>query len=974
MKKVVLVVLVAMAFFSSGFAQPGVLDQTFGDNGKVTFRKNGFEIVPKDVKMQADGKFIVLAEASKPGQIFDRYLARYQPNGLLDSSFGVNGISPTQTGYLVSSLAIQADGKILVSGELYVSALNNYDWCVSRYNANGSVDATFGNNGIVVTAFTASNNTIELNDKQTSIAVLANGKILQSGYGSQNNLQFIEMIRLNPDGSVDNSFGVNGKVMTPATFNTSAGAPAITFLLPNNQLMAISKSAIVQYKANGAIDSSFGTNGMVAIAGFDVSAGIMQPDGKIVVVGKTPPSTKVYVTRYNSNGSLDNTFSTVPFTDPISTATQENFYKILLEPNGKLVLAGTEEGFGAFFRQFVLLKLNSNGKIDSTFGKRGRSYTNFTYGGFGYAAAMQTDGKIIVAGNTLFSLTIQDQVQAIARFEKNARVYYNSLTVDLFNDANTNGIRDGGENLVKYSTITSVKPGVDTVNTYSCNGHFVVDVDSGTYIHKPTLTIPYANIVPATYTTSHASFFNNDAVEFAMQLIPGKRDLAIEMVPLNIARPGFVFNYKIIYQNKGTDTISSGTIELIRSNKLAFSNSNPMAIYHQGDTLRWSIGSLKPLDTGSVTVFMNVLPPPTVNIGDSAISIVSIVSDKPDLTPADNIATVKQVIRGSFDPNDKTENHGGQITATQVANGDYLTYTIRFQNTGNDTAFNVYIRDTLDSKLDWNTMQVLTSSHDYQMIMDGANKCLFAFNNIKLVDSITNEPGSHGYIVYRIKPRQNVQIGDIIKNSAAIYFDYNLPIFTNTEMTTVVAEALPLKLLSFVAKKEDQKNLLFWSTANEMNVKHFVIERSNNGRTFLSIGKINAGAYNYQFTDNYPMPTANYYRLKMVDKDGQYAYSQVRLLSNTKNHFSSVYPNPAKDNLYIQTESAEKASVYIVVMSLDGKVLLEKMITTNKGSNNHILSISRLPKGSYFLRLIYSANPSLKGNTQEDQVLEFEKL
>ena len=111
-------------------------------------------------------------------------------------------------------------------------------------------------------------------------------------------------------------------------------------------------------------------------------------------------------------------------------------------------------------------------------------------------------------------------------------------------------------------------------------------------------------------------------------------------------------------------------------------------------------------------------------------------------------------------------------------------------------------------------------------------KCVWSFNNIYLPDSNVNLAASNGYFTYRIKPKANVQIGDVIKNTAAIYFDYNLPIFTNTEKTTVVAEAFPLKLLSFTAKKQGKANLLNWTTTNEVNVDRFEVERSPNGREF----------------------------------------------------------------------------------------------------------------------------------------------
>src|SRR6185436_13012980 len=108
-----------------------------------------------------------------------------------------------------------------------------------------------------------------------------------------------------------------------------------------------------------------------------------------------------------------------------------------------------------------------------------------------------------------------------------------------------------------------------------------------------------------------------------------------------------------------------------------------------------------------------------------------------------------------------------------------------FQNTGNDTAFNISVHDTLDSKLDWASIEMVTASHPYRLSITNGNQMNWKFDNILLVDSIHNEPKSHGYIVYRIKPKPTVQINDVIANSASIYFDFNSPVQTNTQLTTI---------------------------------------------------------------------------------------------------------------------------------------------------------------------------------------------
>ena len=245
-------------------------------------------------------------------------------------------------------------------------------------------------------------------------------------------------------------------------------------------------------------------------------------------------------------------------------------------------------------------------------------------------------------------------------------------------------------------------------------------------------------------------------------------------------------------------------------------------------------------------------------------------------------------------------------------------------------------------------------------------KCLFTFPMIKLVDSIKNEPKSHGYIVYKIKAKPNVQVGDVIKNTAAIYFDYNLPIYTNTELTKVVADALPLKLLSFSAKKDGKTNLLQWTSANEVNVDRFEVERSSDGKDFSAIGKVKAGLSNYSFTDDNPLKATNYYRLRMVDKDGQFTYSSVRSINNSGTFSVSIYPNPAKDKLKVNVESDKKANLQIQIISQDGKPLISKQWNLNEGTAIKTLNVSTLQSGNYFLKITEGDKKQI--------VVKFEKL
>jgi uncharacterized repeat protein (TIGR01451 family) len=155
-----------------------------------------------------------------------------------------------------------------------------------------------------------------------------------------------------------------------------------------------------------------------------------------------------------------------------------------------------------------------------------------------------------------------------------------------------------------------------------------------------------------------------------------------------------------------------------------------------------------------------------------------------DNSQEDNSATLNQRVIGSYDPNDITCLEGNQVL---IADGDeYLHYIIRFQNTGTANAINVRVENILDSKLDWTSMQLESLSHSGRVEINDGSEVKFIFDNIHLPASTIDEPRSHGFITYKVKPRSNVAVGDIVNNTADIFFDFNPAIVTNIAATQFV--------------------------------------------------------------------------------------------------------------------------------------------------------------------------------------------
>jgi uncharacterized delta-60 repeat protein/uncharacterized repeat protein (TIGR01451 family) len=928
---------------STVFAQPATLDQSFGNKGMSVSDSARFDLYPR-IALQDDGKILIATNGTNHSRGF--IVRRYQKNGSLDSSFGVNG---TATKFINPSweystaITLQPDGKIIVGGSVSFNGNGQTQFVVMRFTSTGRIDSTFATNGVhILPIYNASDAICKLTD----IILRPGGKILAGGHAANNlGVSYFAFEQLNQNGTLDSSFGVNGyflnRVYSDADFNFAIDSSKK--IIAGGMVSTYLNFAARRYKTNGTIDSSFGTNGASDIVqNFRTRDVIVEPDGKIVFYGQSLIGSDYRMTliRFDSLGKLDTTFGSSGIVYKSFGGLGNSASALVRQPDGKYIIVG-------WSTKTFMIRYHHNGTVDSSFGRGGIVNTTFPGAQFiNGDAALQQDGKVLLAGTA--AIGGLGSYIVLTRYEKNAPIYYNTISGTVFLDKNSNGIRNADEPLFSSAKILTTKAGYDTITTIVSGNSFTVYTDTGKYTTTVRPYLPYYNSVPLTANTTHLNYYNTDSLSFAIQPIPGKRDLAIQLVPIDVARPGFPNKYILFYKNHGTDT-AWGTIEFIKSNNLTFNSSVPAPVYVNGDTVRWNFSALQPLDTAALRISMVVKAPPVVNAGDTLKSVVSITSGAPDLTPVDNRSAITQVVRGSFDPNDKRESHGGKITTTHVASGDYLYYTIRFQNTGNDTAFNVYIRDTLSSKVDWSSFEMVASSAKYEVTIN-EGRCLFSFNDIKLVDSIKNEPLSHGYLVYRLKPMTNVVVGDVILNKAAIYFDYNLPVFTNNEMTTVVAEALPLHLLSFTATRKGRINLLQWNTANEINVAQFEIERSATARNFVAIGIVRAGGGLYDFKDENPLIGSNYYRLKIKDKDGAYVYSPVVVLNSNNGLTLGIYPNPVKEKLQLHINSDTKNTLLLQVLSLEGKLLQTKQFEV-EGSQLKSLDVRKLKSGAYYLRV-----------------------
>ncbi|HVU54956.1 MAG TPA: hypothetical protein VHD83_07865, partial [Puia sp.] len=361
----------------------------------------------------------------------------------------------------------------------------------------------------------------------------------------------------------------------------------------------------------------------------------------------------------------------------------------------------------------------------------------------------------------------------------------------VFLDYNLNGTRDGGEPLVNNVLVQS-SLGSTSSGSSTYNGNFYNVVDTGTYTTQVISPLSFYTPSPSTVSSTFHSYNNTDSLSFALQPVPGKRDYSVGIFSRDFPRAGFDASFQITYANHGTDTLINKKVQLIKDPHYTFLSAVPAASSVTGDTITWVLAELDPRQTGSIAVQLHLSPPPTTKLGDT-LHTVAVIDSTGDLFPVDNIATQTDIAISSFDPNDKEEAHGGVVYKDDLNKGNALLYTIHFQNTGNDTAFTVLVRDTLDNaKLDPSTVEMVGASHPYQLSIFNGNQLVWTFSSIRLPDSMKNAAGSQGYLVFRVKPRSTVMEGDTIKNTASIYFDYNLPVATPTQKTAVAKLTLPL--------------------------------------------------------------------------------------------------------------------------------------------------------------------------------------
>jgi uncharacterized delta-60 repeat protein len=390
---------------------PGSLDTTFDTDGKVTTDFGNSADVSRAILLQADGKIILAGSSSDDigGNAFG--LARYNADGSLDLNFGSHGkVIFSGDGASAEAAVLQPDGKIVVAGSGMWADWNNLmvqGFELARFNNDGTVDTSFGTDGIVRTILGSSS--FMDADYAHSLLLQPDGRIIAAGTSYTNGFSDFALARYNSDGSPDYTFDGDGQLITDFgehDYETSAilQQDGRIVLAGGYQNGGGSDIAVARYNTNGSLDTTFDGDGKLVsdLGGSEYANAVtLQPDGKMIVVGSTGSNvgTDILLARYNSSGSLDTTFDTDGKVITNFTEDEQQAMAVTLDPGGRIVIAATAilDSNG----EFALARYNTNGSPDTTFDGDGKLTTAVGSGSeTSYAVLLQPDGRIIATGTS----------------------------------------------------------------------------------------------------------------------------------------------------------------------------------------------------------------------------------------------------------------------------------------------------------------------------------------------------------------------------------------------------------------------------------------------------------------------------------------------------------------------------------------------------------------------------------------------
>jgi uncharacterized repeat protein (TIGR01451 family) len=569
------------------------------------------------------------------------------------------------------------------------------------------------------------------------------------------------------------------------TLNVTGGVPPYTYFWWSNpqdtsQQLIVNQSAVYYggvTDANGcqrlAADTISNSGIMISLTGITDANCNGSSNGSIyvTVTNGTPP----YTYLWSNNATTDSLVNVAP---------------------GTYVLAVTDAASCIAMNQFTIGQTSTDwsyyvytGSTDANCGNTGTATANI-YGGtppFTYLWSYNNETAQTITGLAPGTYTVT--VTGANGCTRVGAVYvtttcYNVITGYAFNDANGNCIKDGSETTVGGMYVTAQSAG-NTFYGYSDNtGYYSIQVPAqGAFSVSLSPAgwgwgnCPAVSSCPA-QTVTFGSLGDSTAVNFGLSPSSG---FNLSLHPgWSSANPGFQKDYWVLYSQSSIPLYTGpAVITFTYDSVLVYLSCTNGGIHNvTNHTVTWNLATvpqqwvdwaLRPMAYFTV--------PANTPIGYQLTQDFLISPTSGDCDSSDNHLVVTEPVTGSMDPNEKQVSPAGDIQEQDSV----LTYTIHFQNTGNDTTYFVILKDTLSPHLEPASVNNLSSSHAYTSFNVSENGILtWLFNPIFLVDSATNEPASKGFVMFKVKKKAGLSLNTEIKNTAHIYFDYNEPVVTNT--------------------------------------------------------------------------------------------------------------------------------------------------------------------------------------------------
>jgi hypothetical protein len=361
----------------------------------------------------------------------------------------------------------------------------------------------------------------------------------------------------------------------------------------------------------------------------------------------------------------------------------------------------------------------------------------------------------------------------------------NGMKLVAFIDTNGNGIMDGGEDEFNYGTFSYV------VNDDGITHQLYTNPSHPTYLYETDPAISY-DINFAVYG-EYGPYYGMATASLDNITVPVGSGIVTHYFPLTFVpyndlsvdlfgygpwpRPGFTYQNKILVTNRGSQT-ADGTVTFTKSDTVTITDVSVTGTTPTATGFTYAFTGLLPGQSRSIMVTMQVPTIPTVSLGQMIVNNVSVSLPSADVNVNNNSDVLSQVIVGSYDPNAKTEKHGGKVLHSAFTADDFLTYKIEFENTGTFPAEFIRVVDELDDQLDETTVRMVDASHNYTLTRVGRT-LTWMLDDIHLPPSVADTNIGHGYLVFKVKPKIGFALGDVIPNIANIYFDFNPPIVTD---------------------------------------------------------------------------------------------------------------------------------------------------------------------------------------------------